>query len=228
MYDIIKSRKSQEAILKGTSPKRKYDSSRRKAQARQTRLQITEAAHRLFVERGYAGATIEAIAQEAGVAQETVYSIFGSKRKILAFLLDISVGGDDQPTRILDRPEPQAVLHDTDQKRQLAMFAKGITEIMSRAAPVFEIMRGAAKLEPEIAELIQHMFEERLQNMTRFVGSVAANGPLRDRLDEAEAGEVVWAMTSPELFQLLTVDRGWTKEKYAQWLADALIRQLLP
>ena len=214
--------------MKGTSPKRKYNSSHRKAQARQTRLQITEAAHRLFLERGYAGATIEAIAQEAGVAQETVYSIFGSKRKILAFLLDISVGGDDQPTRILDRPEQQAVLHDTDQKRQLAMFAKGITEIMSRAAPVFEIMRGAAKLEPEIAELIQNMLEERLQNMTRFVGNVAANGPLRDGLDEAEAGEVVWAMTSPELFQLLTVDRGWATEKYAQWLANALTRLLLP
>jgi AcrR family transcriptional regulator len=214
--------------LKPSPKKRKYDSSRRKAQARQTRLQIVEAARKLFVERGYAGATIEAIAQEAGVAQETVYSIFGNKRKILAFLLDISVGGDDQPVGILDRPEPQAIMHDTDQKRQLGMFAKGITEVMSRAAPVFEIMRGAAKLEPEIAELIQNMFEERLQNMTRFVGSVAANGPLRDRLDEAEAGEVVWAMTSPELFQLLTVDRGWTTEKYTQWLADTLTMLLLP
>jgi hypothetical protein len=108
------------------------------------------------------------------------------------------------------------------------MFSTDITEIMSRAAPVFEIMRSAAKLEPEIAELVQNMFEERLQNMTHFVQSVAANGSLRDGLDEAQAGEIVWAMTSPELFQLLTVDRGWTKEKYAQWLADALIRQLLP
>ena len=108
--------------------------------------------------------------------------------KFWRFLLDISVGGDDQPVRILDRPEPQAVLHDTDQKRQLAMFAKGITEIMSRAAPVFEIMRSAAKLEPEIADLLQHMLEERLQNMTLFVGSVTANGPLRDGLDEASRG----------------------------------------
>lgn len=227
MYDIIKLGKSQEVKLEQTSPKRKYDSSRRKAQARQTRLQITEAAHRLFVERGYAGATIEAIAQEAGVAQETVYSIFGSKRKILAFLLDISVGGDDQPVRILDRPKPQAVLHDTNQRRQLEMFSQDITEIMSRAAPVFEIMRGAAKLEPEIADLLQNLLKERLQNMTRFVRSVAANGPLRAGLDEVEAGEIVWAMTSPELFQLLTMDRGWTTEKYTQWLADVLTRLLL-
>lgn len=214
--------------MEPTSPKRKYDSSRRKEHARQTRLQIAEAARKLFLERGYAGATIEALAREAGVAQETVYAIFGSKRKILAFLMDISVGGDDQPIKLLDRPQPQAVLHDTDQKRQLIMFSQDITEILSRAAPVFEIMRSAAKLEPEINELLQNRLKQRLQNMTHFVKSVAANGPLRDGLDEKEAAEIVWAMTSPELFQLLTVDRRWTKEKYAEWLADTLTRLLLP
>lgn len=72
------------------------------------------------------------------------------------------------------------------------------------------------------------MLAERLQNMTRFAQSVSANGPLRHGLDETGAGEITWAMTSPELFQLLTVDRGWTKERYARWLADALARLLLP
>lgn len=215
-------------MVKETPIKRKYDSSRRKEQARQTRLQITEAAHKLFIERGYAGATIEAIAQEAGVAQETVYAIFGSKRKILAFLLDISLGGDDQPIRILDRPEPQATMHDTDQRQQLSMFAKDITKILSRATPVFEIMRSASKTEPEINELLHGLYRERLKNMIRFVQSVISNGPLRDGMDEAQAGEMVWALTSPELFQLLKDERGWTAEKYAQWLADTLIRLLLP
>jgi len=211
-----------------TSPKRKYDSSRRKAQARQTRLQIVEAARSLFIKKGYAGATIDAIAQEAGVAQETVYAIFGNKRSILASLLDISVGGDDQPIRILDRPKPQSVLHDADQRRQLEMFSQDIAEIMTRASPVFEIMRSAAKTEPEIASLMKNLFKERLHNMIIFVQSVAANGLLREGLDNAQAGEIAWALTSPELFQLLTGERGWSKEKYAQWLADALTRILLP
>jgi TetR/AcrR family transcriptional regulator of autoinduction and epiphytic fitness len=209
-------------------PKRKYDSSRRKEQARLTRLQITEAARRLFVARGYAGATIDAIAEEAGVAQETVYAIFGSKRKILAFLLDISVGGDDQPLGVLNRPEPQGILHDTDQKRQLVLFSAGIARIMGRAAPVFEIMRSAAKTEPEIAELLQNLLEERLQNLTFFVRSLAANGRLRDGLDVEQAGEIVWAMTSPELFQLLTGSRSWSNDRYVQWLSDTLVRLLLP
>jgi AcrR family transcriptional regulator len=208
--------------------KRKYDSSRRQAQARQTRLQIAEAARKLFLERGYAGATIEAIAEQAEVAKETVYTIFKNKRQILAFLLDISVGGDDQPVSILDRSEPQAVLHDTDQRRQLNMFARGITEILARAAPVFEITRIAAKTEPEIARRIKHLYKERLENMNTFVHSVAANGALRDGLDEAYAGEITWTITSPEVFQLLTVERGWTKEKYSEWLADTLTRLLLP
>jgi TetR/AcrR family transcriptional regulator, regulator of autoinduction and epiphytic fitness len=215
-------------MTKKNPPKRKYDSTRRKEQARQTRLLIAEAARGLFPERGYAGATIDEIAQQAGVAPETVYSIFGSKRKILAFLLDISVGGDDQPIRILDRPEPQAVMRDTDQKRQMAAFSKGITEIMSRAAPVFEVMRSASKTEPEIAELLQNMLKERLQNMTRFAHSVSANGSFRDGLNDKRAGEMIWAVTSPELFQLLTVDLGWSAEQYERWLAESLARLLLP
>lgn len=215
-------------MAKKIPAKRKYDSTRRKEQARQTRLLITEAARDLFLERGYAGATIDAIALYAGVAPETVYSIFGSKRRILAFLLDISVGGDDQPIRILDRPEPQAVMHDTDQKRQLVAFSKGITEIMSRAAPVFEVMRSASKMEPEIAELLQNLLRERLQNMTRFAHSISANGPFRDGLSDKRAGEIIWAVTSPEMFQLLTVDLGWPVEQYESWLADSLMRLLLP
>jgi AcrR family transcriptional regulator len=214
--------------LKQTPPKRKYDSSRRKEQAHQTRLQIANAARKLFFERGYAGATIEAIAEEAGVATETIYAIFGSKRKILAFLLDISVGGDDQPVRLLDRAGPQAVMSETKQIRQMELFSQDITGILSRAAPVSEILRSAAKLEPEIDALLKRMLKQRLQNMTRFIQSVAANGPLREGMNEKEAADIVWAITSPELFQLFTVDRGWSQEKYTQWLSQALTCLLLP
>lgn len=209
-------------------PKRKYDSSRRQTQARQTRLQIAEAARKLFFERGYAGATIEAIAGEAGVAKETVYAIFKNKRQVLAFLLDISVGGDDQRVRILDRPEPQAVLHDTDQRRQIELFARGIADILSRAAPIFEITRIAAKTEPEIARRVKHLYHERLENMTTVVKHLAGNGPLREGLDEKHAAEMLWATSSSELFLLLTEYRGWSKEEYATWLAQVLKRLLLP
>jgi AcrR family transcriptional regulator len=208
--------------------KRKYDSSRRTEQARQTRLQIAEAARNLFFERGYAGATIEAIADEAGVAKETIYAIFKNKREILAFLLDISVGGDDLPIRIIDRPRQKAMLQEPDQQRQLDSFASGITDVMSRAAPVFEVTRIAAKTEPEIAHRIRHLYRERLENMSIIVRHIAANGPLRDGLDEARAAEIVWAVTSPELYQLMNENLAWSKEQYSRWLAGVLKRLILP
>src|SRR5690242_11502797 len=105
--------------LMSTKPKRAYNSSRRQAQARQTRQQIADAARKLFIERGYAGATMEAVAQEAGVATETVYAVFGNKKKILSHLMDIAIGGDDEPLSLLDRAGPQAIKQERDQRRQL-------------------------------------------------------------------------------------------------------------
>jgi AcrR family transcriptional regulator len=210
------------------NPVRKYDSTRRQAQARQTRLQIAEAARSLFIERGYGGTTVEAIAEKAGVAPETVYASFKNKRNVLSFLFDISIGGDDEDIRLLDRPDPQAVLQETDQRRQLSLFARDITRILHRAAPIFEILRTAGKTEPEIAELVQRLLRERMANMSRVSKSVATHGPLREGLNRPRAAELIWAMTSPELYLLFSRDRAWTDEEFTQWLTDILIRLLLP
>jgi AcrR family transcriptional regulator len=209
-------------------PKRAYNSTRRQAQARQTRQQIVEAARTLFSQRGYAGATIEAIAQEAGVAPETVYAVFGNKRQILSHLLDISIGGDDAPVGVLERPDPQAMFREKDQHQQLQMMARGIIAIMKRAAPVFAIMRMAAKTEPDIAHLLQQILKERWQNMEIVMQHVAANGPLREGITTTQAADIVWTLTSAEVFLLLTEDRGWSSDQYIQWLAESLIRLLLP
>jgi len=207
---------------------RKYDSTRRQAQARQTRLQIVEAARMLFLEKGYAGTTIEAIAEKAGVAPETIYATFKNKRNVLSFLFDISIGGDDENIRLLDRPDPQAVLNETDQHRQLTLFARDITKVLHRAAPIFEILRIAAKTEPEISDLVQHLLRERMVNMNVVAKQVAANGPLREGMTRAQTAELLWSMTSPELYLLLTRDRSWTDEQYTHWLTDTLITLLLP
>jgi len=208
-------------------PKRRYDSSRRKQQARQTRRQILDAARQLFIERGYSGATIEAIAQAAGVATETVYASFGSKRAILSRLVEISVGGDERPIPLLERPGPQAVRREPDQPRQIQMFASQIAEIMTRVAPIFAVMNAAAKTAPEIAELLDRLLAERLGGMTHFISALSVHGGLRDGLDASTAAETVWALTSAEVFNLLTIERSWSKEQYAAWLADSLTRLLL-
>ena len=215
-------------MTKQKSPKRKYDSSRRQAQAEATKIQIAEAARSLFFKRGYAGTTIEEIANEAGVSKESVYGIFGNKQSILAFLLDIAVGGKEFPLPLIEQSAAQAIMQERDPRRQIDRIAQVCGEILSRAAPVYEIMRTAANTEPEIQKRVRHLHKERLKNMTSFFRHVAANGPLREGLDEKSVGEIIWALTSPELFSLLTAELSWSEEKYSQWLADTLIRVLLP
>jgi AcrR family transcriptional regulator len=209
-------------------PRRPYRSTRRQAQARQTRRQILAAARQLFIEKGYSGATIEAIARQAGVAQETIFAAFVNKRNLLSALVDVAVGGDELPVALLERPGPRKVLRQRDPVQQLQMFARDIADILERVAPLFEVLRMAAKTEVDIAELLQNLLAERMHNMEVFVGQLAAHSPLRQGLDATQAAEILWGITSPEIYNLFTVDRGWPKEKYVDWLGDALVQLLLP
>jgi TetR/AcrR family transcriptional regulator, regulator of autoinduction and epiphytic fitness len=209
-------------------PKRPYNSQRRQSQARQTRLQIIEAARKLFKQRGYSGATIEAIALEAGVSPETVYSTFGNKQAILSKLVDVTIVGDDRPVPLLQRPFILAVKEETDQYLLINKFAQDIYEIMSRMSPIFALLRTTAQSEPEIAALLNKLLKDRLGGMSFFVEQLGRIGPLREWPTSNQAVESVWAISSAEVFDLLTRERGWAKDQYTSWLADTLVRLLLP
>jgi len=215
-------------MSKSIRPKRSYASERRKAQAAETRLHVLEAARRLFTERGYIGTTINTVAIQAKVSPETVYAIFGSKRALLAELVGISVLGDASPTPLLEQEGPQAVRRAKSQREQMRLFATTMREIMPRVGPLFQIMHTAASTEPEIATLLGQVLEQRLEGMRAFVRMVSANGPLRQGLDAHAAGESVWALSSAEVHWLLTVDRGWSGDRYEEWLADMMEAILLP
>jgi AcrR family transcriptional regulator len=209
-------------------PGRRYDSARRKEQARQTRAAILDAAQALFAERGYASSTIEAIAAKAGVAVDTVYASFGAKRGVLSALLDLRVGGDDRPIEVLDRPGPQGVRREPSQRRQIAAFAADVTAIIDRVRPVDDIIRSAAEVDGEIAAMRSRVQESRFRNIREFVGWLGANGSLRGGISENDAAAIVWSLTSPEMHRLLRVDRAWTSRRYSEWLAETLTRTLLP
>ncbi len=216
-------------MIKQRSPKREYDSTRRQAQADETRRRILEAARKLFIERGYAGTTAEAIAAEAGVSAQTIYAIFKNKKKLLVSLMNVSpTTGVEDYTPVPERPNVQAVAQERDQHRQLQMFAQVVANNLDQAAEVSQIMVEAAKIEPDFDRILQKLNKQRLEHMTIAVQQIAANGAFRENMDEVYARDTVWTLTSPEVFLLLTCERGWSKEKYAEWLADMLTRALLP
>jgi len=208
--------------------KRTYDSSLRKQQASHTRMRILDAAQRLFGERGYAPSTVEAIAAAAGVAVDTVYAAFGSKRGLLQALLNVRVGGGEAELDLLARAGPQAVRREPDQRAQLAAFAADVSSIIERARPVDDIIRGAAAVDSDIAALRGENEAYRYRNMRQLVAWLAAKGPLRDGLSEDDAAAIVWAMTSPEVHGKLRVARGWSAGRYTAWLKESLTRILLP
>jgi AcrR family transcriptional regulator len=209
-------------------PKRAYDSSLRKQQANQTRMRILDASQRVFAERGYAAGTVESIAAAAGVAVDTVYAAFGSKRGVLQALLNVRVGGDEAELDLLARAGPQAVQREPDQRAQLAAFAADVSGIIERARPVDDIIRGAAAVDAEIAALRTELQAYRYRNMRQLASWLAEKGPLRESLTEDDAAAIMWTITSPEVHGLLRVARGWSAERYAAWLAQSLARLLLP
>jgi AcrR family transcriptional regulator len=214
-------------VVAGVKPKRRYSSTLRREQASQTRMRILDAAQRLFADRGYPGTTMESIAAEAGVATDTVYTTFRTKSGLLRKLLDVRVGGDDSPVDLLDREGPQQVRDETTQSRQVAAFAADVAQILERARPVDDIMRGAAAVDPEIAAIRTSMQASRYKNMRKLVSWLVARGPLRAGIGEEEAAAIVWTLASPEVHGLLRAGRGWSRERYVAWLADTLRRTVL-
>jgi AcrR family transcriptional regulator len=210
------------------SPKRKYDSSRRQAQALDTQSQIIEAARELFIKSGYSGVSIETIARKAKVSPETIYSVFKNKRTILMRAMDLAVGTDGEPIPAMLRTYIQEVTLERNQYRQLQMFANRMRIFFLHIAPLVEVMRAAAKTEPEIRKLLNKYLDDRYQGMGFFIDCLLVNGSLRSGLSKLAAIETIWTLASAEVYNLLVQDRGWSGEEYEIWLSETLGRLLLP
>ncbi len=205
-------------------PRRAYRSERRREQAAETRERVLAAAAKLFAERGYESATVTGIAEEAGVAPETIYAVFRNKRTLLGELIGMAVRGGEQAP-LLEQTGPAAVAATRDQQEQVRIFAADISRRLERVGPLLGVLAMAARSDPELAEMLAAIHANRLENLRFFVGALAANGPLR--VDADAALDTVWALASPELSQLLTGTRGWSRERYAAWLAESLTALLL-
>jgi len=205
--------------------RRRYDSPLRRAQAAGTRGRILDAAAELFEAQGYGRTTVRQIADAAGVAADTVYATFGAKARVLTALIDSRLAPEGE-TSLLDRPEVVAVRDEPDPRQQIRLFARDIAALSARVRPVFEVLRTAAAVDSDMAAVHAEMEGYRAGNMRRAAEWIAAHGPLRAPVEQV--ADTLWALASPDVARLLCVHRGWTDEQYADWLADTLIRALLP
>ncbi len=198
------------------------------ARTRLARRAVLDAARALFLERGYATTTIEGISAESGVPQATVYRLFSSKKGILKALLDASIAGDDEPIPVSDRPHVRPLMDASEPVATLARLAAVSVDINTRTGPVYRILVSAASSEPDAAAILDDLTRQRQEGQGRVTAALAKAKVLRHGMTARDAGDIVHALASPELYRLLVVDRGWSAERYERWLADALATQLLP
>lgn len=208
--------------------RRDYDNAARRAQSDETRQRIIDTARSLMVERGYRATTISDIARAAGVHVDTIYELVGRKPVLLRELIEQALSGVQSPVVAEERGYVKAMLAERDPARKLAIYAGAVREIQGRMAPLFMALRDASVTEPEAREVWQAISDRRAANMKKVAADLKAAGGLRADLSIDDAADVIWATNSSELYVLLTVERGWSPDRYERWLADSWCRLLLP
>jgi AcrR family transcriptional regulator len=206
--------------------RRRYDTSGRRERARQTRGQIVSVAESLFLTNGYAATTVAAIAAAARVSVETIYKGFGGKPGLVRAIVERGLAGEgpvpaEQRSDHIRGTEP-------DPRRILAAWGAFTTEISPRVAPILALARDAATSDPEIAALLDEISAARLERMTVNARGLLAAGHLRPGITVEQAADILWTYSSPELYGLLVIRRGWPAERFGSFVGQALIAALLP
>jgi AcrR family transcriptional regulator len=200
---------------------------RRAQQARATRRRIVDQAARLFIEQGYAATTLDQIAKGAGVAVQTLYFHFGNKATVLKEVVDVRAVGDDEPVPLLDRPWARRVRDEPDGRRALAIWVRNARAVFGRVAPIMKIVRDAAGSDPEMAAQWQTNLAQRYLAQHTVVQQLADKHALRPQLTVDRATDIVFCLASIEVYQLFTVERGWTPTQWEQWIKDTLTTAIL-
>lgn len=205
--------------------RRNYDSSRRRAQADETRAVVVRTARDLFIEKGYGQTTVADVARAAGVSVETIYASVGTKSELLHKAWDITVGGDEQEIVFHERPEVIAIRAERDLARRFRLHAALSTKTAERTAPFQLMVQAASGTDPAAAAMLEEMGRQRLVGMGVMAAEAVATGQLA--VSEEECRDVVWSMTDGMLWHRLVNERGWTSDRFAAWLGEVWVDRLV-
>jgi AcrR family transcriptional regulator len=201
--------------------------SSRRDRSAATRLKIMRAAEAEFLAKGFHGATIASIAEQAGVASQTVYFVFHNKAALISAVLDNAVLGDAEPTVPQESAWWAAAAAEPRAAEALRIIIRGSAPIFARASPIVQVLRAAARTDAELRELLHHHQQLRYDGFRQVIEMLTTKGRLKAGLDVAAAAAIFWTIYSEGTYELLTDDRRWTHERVIEWLCDALPGLLL-
>jgi AcrR family transcriptional regulator len=200
----------------------------KKASARQqkaaaTRRKMLQAAYDLFCELGYRATTMDAIADRAGVAVQTLYFTFHTKDELLQEVHEWTVLGDEelppqlQPWYIDAAAEPDA-------RRALRLFVAGLVTIEARNAPMLPVYHAVAA--DPAGEVYRRSAELRRAGFEEMVDLLRKKAPLRPGLSRRRATDIYFILASPESYRSFVIEAGWRPAEWVTWITDALSHAL--
>jgi AcrR family transcriptional regulator len=199
----------------------------RRDQAAATRRKILTAARELFADRGYTASTMQAIADRAGVAVQTVYFVFHTKGELLRQLLQSMGGREDEPVETMDRDWVREAMTSADGRRSIALLVEHGNDIYARVAPIASAIDQGASVEPEVADVWRGIVEARRRGIRRIIDSLADRGHLREGLDAERAADIVYGLHRPETYAVFVGECGWAPDEFKAWSYQLLCSQLL-
>ncbi|HEY3687627.1 MAG TPA: helix-turn-helix domain-containing protein [Streptosporangiaceae bacterium] len=199
---------------------------KRAERSRQTREKIIDAARDLFVEDGYGATNLQAVADRAGVAVQTIYFVFHNKRTLFKDVVDTTIAGDTEPVATMDRPWFQAALAAETADDLLRTYTKGSRAILDRVAPIMAMVASASAADPEIATLWPTDTDPRYTVVSTLAKSLVTKPDARPGLTPKTAADIIYALLSPELYLVLVRDRSWPSSRYQRWAHELLRTQL--
>ena len=206
--------------------RRRYHSPLRAEQADGTRRRVLTAARELFLARGYAGTTVAAVAEAAGVSPDTIYVSVGGKQGLLEGVLSLARYDPEDPAQRDQAHRRDEIGALADPHQRLRRLVALSCQALARVSPVHAVLRGAADGHPFAAEMYARMLRLRLEIQARNL-ETSLGASLRPGLTLNQAAERYSALLSPELYHLLTVERCWSTRRYGSWVTELLDRDLL-
>jgi AcrR family transcriptional regulator len=209
-------------VVKG---KRRYDASGRQAGAQRRREQILDAAEARFTAQGYGATTVGDIAEDAGVALDTIYKAFGGKAGLVRGIRDRALAGEG-PVPAERRSDALHSQH-LDGRAIINAWGGFLLELAPRGAPIMLAIRDAAVHDPEAKALLDETDRQRRQRMLQNARRLRDGGHLRPGVTVAHAADVLWTYSAAELYELLVLRRRWSVKRYAAFAVDAMCAALL-
>ena len=213
------------AVGEPVKGRRTYDVSRRQAQAAERRRLVLSVAEEMFLRDGYAAVTVRAVGEATGTSPETIYKTYGGKVGLVAAIQEAALDGSgDVPA-----PERSDAMSqgEPDAGAILRNWATLSMEVAPRASPVMLLVRASAAADPQMRDLWDRMARQRLDRMAHNAGRLLATGQVRAGLSLDGVRDVLYADTSPELYESSCSNAAWSLEAYGEFVHRGLRGQLL-